>query len=232
MVRNGRKSIWETQPEGQKTMSEIDRDWTAPIAPTAVPFAPAVPIVEQLRVADEKKRHRKWERGNKTHSYWGIPVELRQALGWAARDLNVKVDDVVRAFLEYGLEEYQQSRLVLIPYANPEGQKMTLYPDGWNHQPWRREKGNPKSRNPQEKHHTKKKPDGNPNKELTCVLAVRNLPAELHQAVLATATARSVPVGEVVVKFLGCGLDAFYTGALVLNPLPVIASQTLYPDAP
>ncbi len=144
MGKPGRKSIWDTPPGSSPSLAEQDQGWGSQVETQTVPkpITPAVPIVEQLRVAKQVKRQRGWEQGNKTRSYWGIPLELREALGWIAQELCVKVDDVARAFFEYGLDEVQKGALDLIPHPNPKGPKMTLYPGGWKHQPWsRRELG-------------------------------------------------------------------------------------------
>jgi hypothetical protein len=227
MAKPARKSIWDTQPGSSPDVIEQDQGWGNQME--IQPVAPAVPIVEQLRLAKQVKRQRSWERGNKTRSYWGVPVELREALGWIAKELCVKVDDIARAFFEYGLDEYRGGTLELIPHPNPKGLKMTLYPGGWKHQPWSREDWDRSSSRVLKQKPLKPKRVVQSAKEAICVLTVRHLPNELHQTIVTTANACAVPIGEVAIKLLGCGLEAYRDGQLVLNPVPVPGTNTLFP---
>jgi hypothetical protein len=231
MGKPGRKSIWDTPPGSSPSLAEQDQGWGSQVETQTVPkpITPAVPIVEQLRVAKQVKRQRGWEQGNKTRSYWGIPLELREALGWIAQELCVKVDDVARAFFEYGLDEVQKGTLELIPHPNPKGPKMTLYPGGWKHQPWSRENWDRSSSRVFKQKPLKRKRVTQSAKGPACVLAVRHLPDELHQVIVATADACAVPIGEVAIKLLGCGLEAYRDGRLILNPVPVPGANTLFP---
>lgn len=232
MGKTERKSIWDTPPGSISNSTGQDSGWSSKFEPQEVsnPISPAVPIVEQLRVVEQKKRERGWELNNRTRSYWGIPLELREALNWIAQELGVKVDDVARAFFEYGLDEYQKSALELKPHLNPKSPKMTLYPGGWRHQPWSRENWNPQPSRVHQKDTLRRKRVTQSSKGTACVLAIRRLPDELHQAITAIAEASAVPIGEVATKLLGCGLEAFSKGTLTLNPVPVPGAYTLFPE--
>ena len=192
--------------------------------------------LKDIPTAERKARSREWEKKQKIVGYWGVPVELRTAVSGLAVQVGVRVDDVVRAFLEYGLDEYNNGRLPLAPVTNPHGRgKLTLYAEasGWGQKAgWRRETWNPKPRPVTPKSGSRKSrkksrlagetPD-------TCVLAVRGLPDELHQALLAVAENKAVPVGQIAIAFLKTSLAAFEAGALVLEPVTVATERRLFP---
>ncbi len=77
-----------------------------------------------------KRRERGWEKARRAEiaTYRGIPPETHQALIRIANALGVPVDEVARAFLEYGLGQHRAGHLALSPY--PKAQRMTLFPEG------------------------------------------------------------------------------------------------------
>ena len=83
MGKPGRKSIWDTPPGSSPSVAEQDQGWGSQVETQTVPqpISPAVPIVEQLRVTKQEQRQRGWEKSNRTRSYWGIPLELREGAG-------------------------------------------------------------------------------------------------------------------------------------------------------
>jgi hypothetical protein len=108
MVKPGRKSIWGPPVLEQNIAEPASSGWSGE-TPQAVPQPPAaVPIVEQLRLTEKKQRDRGWEKkgDNRTTSYRGVPPKLQAEIRQVAVDLQVTVDDVARAFLEFGLQCY------------------------------------------------------------------------------------------------------------------------------
>ena len=95
-----------------------------------VPAEPteAIPQILQRRPS-RAKRNRDWERTQHRVTYRGISPELNNSLKALAAELSVPVGDVVRAFLEYGLEAYRNGDLALSPRPRFSAHRnMTLYP--------------------------------------------------------------------------------------------------------
>jgi len=96
---------------------------TVPAEPTE-----AIPQILQRRPS-RAKRNREWERTQHRVTYRGIPPELNDTLKTIAAKMSVPVGDVVRAFLEHGLEAYECGELVLAPRPRFSAHRnMTLYP--------------------------------------------------------------------------------------------------------
>jgi hypothetical protein len=74
-----------------------------------------------------KKRSRKWEQVHRleTVTYRGIPQQVVDLIIKDAQSLSVPRDEVVRAFLEYGVRLYHNGEIKLLAY--PKAQRMTLY---------------------------------------------------------------------------------------------------------
>ena len=91
---------------------------------------PAGQPLDLIPTADfRKKRSRKWENAHRseTVTYRGVP---RQTVEWIveiSQSLSVPRDEVVRAFLEYGVALYRSGQLTLFAY--PKAQRMTLFPE-------------------------------------------------------------------------------------------------------
>lgn len=82
------------------------------------------------------KRDRSWEAEQRKQpgvkTYRGVPDALHANLLTIARELQVRVGEVARAFLEYALEAYETGDLVLHP--EPRGKRNTLFPDEFDGQ--------------------------------------------------------------------------------------------------
>ncbi len=92
-----------------------------------VPEEPTEAIPQALQHKPSRaKRNREWERQQMRVTYRGIPTTLHERLKELAVELSVPVGDIVRAFLEHGLDAYEQGDLTLQPHLRIG--KMTLYP--------------------------------------------------------------------------------------------------------
>ena len=218
------KSLAQSQPEPQATTQHSESGFAGDSHLQGIP------------TTEKKARNRAWEKEHKVCGYWGIPVALRDACSAIAAQVGVKVDDIVRAFFEYGLDEFNAGRIQFTPVPNPHGRgKMTLYPDasGWGQKGgWRREAWDPKPR--QVTHSSKakkmrKKSSLDKQEKETCTLVIRDLPGELHQAIQSVADRAAVPTGQIAITFLNAGLTAFRSGELVLEPVAATKEKTLYP---
>lgn len=78
----------------------------------------------------EAKRDRSWERAQRKAglvvTYRGIPPDVQEQVKKIADDLGVPVGEVVRRFLEFGLESYRAGTLSLQPVFA--AYRRTLYP--------------------------------------------------------------------------------------------------------
>ena len=85
---------------------------------------PAGQPLDLIPTADfRKKRSRKWEIAHRseTVTYRGVP---RHAVEWIveiSQSLSVPRDEVVRAFLEYGVALYRSGQLTLFAYPKARG---------------------------------------------------------------------------------------------------------------
>ncbi len=95
----------------------------------AIPEEPAEAIPEVLaRRPSRAKRNREWEREHPMTGVRDLPPELIESIRTIAAGLGVSKDEIIRAFLEYGLQAYQQQTLQFSPQLKVG--KMTLYPAG------------------------------------------------------------------------------------------------------
>lgn len=100
-----------------------------PAAPE-VPEEPTEAIPQMLaHKPSHAKRNREWEKQQNamTVTYRGIPPELNSQVRQLAETLGVPVGEIVRAFIERGLQAYEQGDLMLQPHLRIG--KMTLYPE-------------------------------------------------------------------------------------------------------
>jgi hypothetical protein len=85
---------------------------------------------EVLDLLTRPKRDRSWEEGARKAqgqvTYRGVPSNLHMQVKALAASLDVNVGEVVRAFLEYGLQAYQAGQLPLRPAVVQT--KKSLYP--------------------------------------------------------------------------------------------------------
>jgi len=98
-----------------------------PAAPE-VPEEPTEAIPQMLaHKPSHAKRNREWEAQQERVTYRGIPPDLNERVKLLAENLGVPIGDVVRAFIERGLQAYEQGDLILQPRLRIG--KMTLYPE-------------------------------------------------------------------------------------------------------
>jgi hypothetical protein len=172
-----------------------------------------------------KKRDRKWERSHQDEvaTYRGIIPEARQALVSLAEMIEVPVDDVARAFLEFGVSNYVTGEIKLTPY--PKAQRMTLFPQ----EP--RENVETKKRWLQEVFPVAKKTGKKQKKSESKAWEFRvtyRLPRAVKDDIKQIADRHYVPVGELVLYFFRYSLDAYQSGKLILTPHPKNTGNTLF----
>lgn len=166
------------------------------------------PHLSWLPTAEKRPRDRTWEQANPAMTFRGVPPELHKAVKEIAQDLQVNVDDVARAFLEYSLRCYELGRLKIEPVLH---QKLTLFPEGkcagWY-------EAEPGTGNPPVK---SKKPSPKQSKTWQFRVSYR-LPPEFRQVLVRLRQQKNVPVGELVTTLLDHALQAYQQGQLVLVP--------------
>jgi hypothetical protein len=218
MVQPGRKSIWQNTTFVDETNQQG--------LPANLPIPQSV--VEQLRVAEEKQRDRSWERQNRSFLVRGVPPALTMAVKEIAVTLNVRADDVARAFLEYGLFCYQRGEIKLMPVLS--NQRLTLFPQpetawqvqtrpGWIEKLW--DVQPPAKTNPKQKRQEKTSIE----KPWRWQVSYRGIPEDVKTSLRQLRQQNSVPLGEVVSAFMGHAWEAYQAGRLVLNPQPQVAGS-------
>lgn len=160
------------------------------------------------------KRSRGWEKAHQAVLYRGVPRATRDIIRDISRQLNVVVDDLARAFLEFSLECIRNGtlRLEAHPSIRPKAPRMTLFPfrgAGWAVNGW-----TPIPVDSSSKRRSKSSVD-QPWKSV----AAYRLPKELHQRVKNLAS-DYLPVGEVAAVLLQHGLQSYLQGVLILRPQP------------
>ena len=202
---------------------------------TAIPRQP----LDLIPTADfRKKRSRKCEQVHRleTVTYRGIPQQVVDLIIKDAQSLSVPRDEVVRAFLEYGVRLYRNGEIKLLAY--PKAQRMTLYSEGNeggtilpaqkppNHKwladafpvPEKKAGGTKKKK-------SKKDHEALPQWEIRVTFRI---PALLKEEVRSIAREHTLPVGEVVCFFVIEGSQAFHNGSLILQPSPKTIGKTLF----
>ncbi len=221
-----RKSVWGSPTPQPPAAEPAESGWGTETPQPAAQAPAAVPVVEQLRVVEKKQRDRSWEKQgeNRPTSYRGVPPKLQAEVRHVAADLQVTVDDVSRAFLEFGVQCYRKKEIKIAPTLSR--QRLTLFPDpdnwagvkrpGWYERVW--DQPAPKAANGKKSSH---KGDTEMVKPWKWPKAsYRRLPAELVETISQLHETHSVPVGEIVTLFLGHALEAYQTGRLILEPQP------------
>ncbi len=185
-----------------------------------------------------KKRSRKWEQvhQSETVTYRGIPPQVMELIIKDAQSLSVPRDEVIRAFLEYGVRAYLNGEIKLLAY--PKAQRMTLYAEG--------NEGNttlpaqkPTNHNwladafpvPEKKDSGTKKKESRKDHEAIPQWEIRatfRIPVLLKEEVRSIAREHTLPVGEVVCFFAMEGSKAFHNGSLILQPSPKTIGKTLF----
>lgn len=220
MRRNAFASLQE--PSIDQTRPTLAEDPSA--TPETQSPKPGRPLDFIPTAVPRKRRDRTWEKTHKDQvaTYRGIPPEVREGLISLAGMLNVSMDEVARAFLEYSIAKYQDGAIHLNPY--PKAQRMTLFATtenkkrsmdhGWLKAEFSRAK----------KTRKKKTDDPNPWEHRVSF----RIPREIKERVKSIADDHSVPIGEVVHYFLNFGLEAFQAGFLILDPQPKNMGNTLF----
>lgn len=163
-----------------------------------------------LQTAEKTPRTRTWEKANRAVTYRGVPPQLHTRVKELAGELGVNLDDVARAFLEFGLACYQRGELRIEPVLNL---KLTLFPKG--NRGWYE---NPQTPTPPARQ--KKKPKKEEHKPWRLPRVSYRLPDAIRQQVDEVRQQKHVPVGEVVTLFLAHALEAYEKGRLILQPIP------------
>ena len=176
-----------------------------------------------IPVYEKKKRNRNWEKANNNlrATYRGVPEALIENIKEIAANLQVNTGDVARAFLEFGINCFEEGEIQLNPKLK--AQRMTLFPKEGKAIGWKDKKSwNVGKANQQIKI---KAATGDSWRSL---VSFRGIPRELHQAVKSLAEQYSIPQGELVTVFFHYALHAYELGRLSLIPT---TSQTAQLDA-
>ncbi len=186
-----------------------------------------------------KKRSRYWEKEHRceTATYRGVPLEYHQHLGEIARSLCVPRDEVVRAFLEHSLSQYQEGQLTI--FAHPKAQRMTLFPEGEISTTKRTDRIQENLEWLAEVFplRTGKKLEGRKNAKGAQRLPNRwearvtyRLPLQLKTEIKAIAVEHTIPVGEVVWFFIEHAIQDFRARKLVLEPTLKTVGKTIFQE--
>lgn len=165
------------------------------------------------------KRNRKWEKEHRPYRYVNVPTELREQVLAMAQHLKVTVDEVARAFIEYGIECVDEEKLHLRAQPNPYGRKMTLFPKE-RAKGWHETNGVPKEIPARKKKRTKQA------KKVYPAVSYR-LPEKVHDDICGLAMDLDVPLGDIVTFLLQYGIEAYRSGKLNLEPQPLTVKMTL-----
>lgn len=176
------------------------------------------PHLSWLPTAEKRSRDRRWEQTHQAMTFRGVLPSLHTAIKELAEYLQVNVDDVARAFLEYSLRCYELGRLKIEPVLH---QKLTLFPEGKRAGWYEAGPGN-RAPSSSEKRATPKQKA----KPWQFRVSYR-LPLEIRLAVDKLRTQKNVPVGEIVSVLLDYALKAYQRGQLVLTPVPKQGSGLL-----
>jgi hypothetical protein len=148
-----------------------------------------------------------------------VPIELREQVLALAEHLGVTVDEVARAFVEYGVKCVGEEKLHLRARPNPLGRKMTLFPKE-RAKGWQETNGAPREIP------ARKKKQSRQGKRVYPAVSYR-LPEKVHDDISGLAMDLDVPLGDVVSFLLQSGLDAYRSGKLSLKPQPLTVKMTL-----
>jgi hypothetical protein len=185
-----------------------------------------------------KKRNRNWEKRHKNEvaTYRGISKEIVDMVQRFADVLSVPRDEILRAFLEYGVEQYINGNLKI--FAFPKAQHMTLYPTSGQQADkqmqdlrktnnWLAE-SYPVAKNGKKITNKKQKQEDTIESHQWQMRVTFRLPPTVKEEVRNIALEHSVPVGEIVCHFVMEASKAYRDGKLVLHPVPKITSKTLF----
>jgi len=221
-------------------VANIEKDQQQDIPIPEEPKLPSQPL-DLIPTADfRKKNTRKWENAHRseTVTYRGVPRHVVEWIVEISQSLSVPRDEVVRAFLEYGVTLYRSGQLALFVY--PKAQRMTLFPENENagrllpsttteiHSwlkdafpvPTKKVEGARKKKD-------KKNQAEIPQWEMRVTYRI---PVSLKEEIRWIAEEHTLPVGEVVRFFIEQGSKAFQDGRLSLQPSPKMTGKTLFQE--
>ena len=198
-----------TEPTQEQTSNEFAE--SIPVAPAAGQW--------KRKGRRPAKRNREWEKAHRPYRYVNVPTELREQVTALAEHLVVSADEVARSFIEYSIECFDEETLQVDVRPNPQGRKMTLFPQE-QAQGWQAAEGAPQQIPTRRKRKTER-----PKKAYPAVSY--RLPESLHDDICGLGMDLDVPLGEVVTLLLGHGLEAYKSGRLRLNPQPLTVKMTL-----
>lgn len=217
-----------------------EKDQQQDIAIPEEPKLPSQPL-DLIPTADfRKKRSRKWENAHRseTVTYRGIPPHVVEWIVDISQSLSVPRDEVVRAFLEYGVALYRSGQLTLFAY--PKAQRMTLFPENENTSrilpstatethSWLKDAFPvpAKKAGGAKKKKDKKNQAEIPHWEMRVTYRI---PVLLKEEIRSIAEEHTLPVGEVVWFFIEQGSKAFQDGRLPLLPSPKMIGKTLFQE--
>lgn len=185
-----------------------------------------------------KKRNRDWEQVHRaeTVTYRGVPRECHEWIEEIADGLAVPRDEIVRAFLEFGVKQYRSGQLALIAY--PKAQRMTLFPEGERKtmvSPSQSKEINawlndafPVAVKNDRGAKRKKGRKGSAVGSRWEIRVTYRIPVLLKGEIRSIANEHTLPVGEVVWFFIEQALQAFRNGSLSLQPAPKMIGKTLF----
>jgi hypothetical protein len=169
-------------------------------------------IYDNLRVAEPRRRNRRWEKEHNSRKavYRGVDPKLALRVKQIAGEFEVREGEVARFLLEYALHAYNGDELDLIPYPNPNRTRMTLFPVDVPFQ---------RADLPYTPRKTRRKKSTGASWRV--ITTWRNFPPELKSEIsdLASEAGLDVPVGELVTALLRFSLKAHEYGLLKLEPV-------------
>jgi len=185
---------------------------------TSIPTPPD--IYDALRVAEPRKRNRRWEKEHNSRKvvYRGVDPKLALRVKKISGEFEVPAGEVARFLLEYGMRAYNEGNLDLIPYPNPNRMRFTLFPV--DEPPQRADL-------PYKLRKTRRKKSIGASWRV--ITTWRNFSPNLKEGIsdLASEAGLDVPVGELVTALLRFSLTAYELGLIVFNPVHVETGHQL-----
>jgi len=221
-------------------VADVGKNQQQDITISEEPKLPSQPL-DLIPTADfRKKRSRKWENAHRseTVTYRGVPPYVVEWIVEISQNLSVPRDEVVRAFLEYGVALYRNGQLTLFSY--PKAQRMTLFPENEKTirplpsttnetHSWLKDAFPVPAKNAggAKKKKDKKNQGKIPHWEMRVTYRI---PVLLKEEIRSIAEEHTLPVGEVVWFFIEQGSKAFHDGLLPLQPSPKMIGKTLFQE--
>lgn len=221
-------------------VTDLEKNQQQDIAISPEPKPPGQPLDLIPTANFRKKRSRKWENAHRseTVTYRGVPPHVVEWIVEISQSLSVPRDEVVRAFLEFGVALYRSGQLTLFAY--PKAQRMTLFPENEKtsrilpstttetHSWLKNAFPVPAKKAGGAKKKKDKKNQGEiPHWEMRVTYRI---PVLLKEEIRSIAEEHTLPVGEVVWFFIEQGSKAFHDGLLPLQPSPKMIGKTLFQE--